>query len=146
MSSNKRSIQHSTTNKQLSARSKKFQHSLEMQFSIKFANIITNENLKLKKQINDLTRRIEFTDCKTRAFNILRNSLKCADTHADKTEFTKVCSDILNVSSIQQSAVKIGKNKYLFNMDSPAAIQTVLAAPYIDVVGRHLHFQLSLSG
>ena len=56
--------------------------------------VVTNENLKLKKEIKDLTTRIEFIDRKTLASNIVVDGLKCADTHAAKTEFTKVCSDI----------------------------------------------------
>ena len=88
--------------------------------------LLTNENLKLKIKIKDLTTRIDFLDRKTRASNIVVNGLKCTDTHAAKTEFTKVCSDILKVSPIPQSAVKIGKNKYQFNMDSLADIQLFL--------------------
>ena len=80
--------------------------------------MVTNENLKLKKAIKDLNTRIEFIDRKTRASNIVINGLKCGER-----EWTKVCSDILKVSTIPQLAVKIGKN-----MDSPATIQTVLAA------------------
>ena len=86
------------------------------------------ENMELKREMKKLASKLEFIDKKTRSSNIVVNGLQNTNALAAKTEFAKLCDEVLEVNLNINSTSVIGKNTVMFNLDSSAAVQKVLGA------------------
>lgn len=98
------------------------------------------ENNNLKREVKQLTSKMEMIDRKTRSANIVVNGLKNSDALAAKNEFAKLCTDVLEVDlSINNTSV-MGKNTVMFSLESTAAVQRILGAKR-KLKGRTIYIQ-----
>ena len=156
MNTGKRQLQHSPSEKPLQNNSKKFQNMsagdtftweglqtmLNATLEKKLEDVVKKqdfevikielddvkaENLKLRKEIKQLTSKIELIDRKTRSSNVVVNGLKSTNIQSANTEFSKLCNEVLDMNVNVTNTTIIGKNAVLFGLESHAAVQNVLA-------------------
>lgn len=90
---------------------------------------LKEENIKLKNDVKKLTSRLEYIDRRSRSANVVVGGLNVSNIQNAKAEFTKLCSDVLNVNIDVVSTRMIAAGKtFLFSLGSSTQAFNVVAA------------------
>lgn len=89
-------------------------------------NAVKAENEKLRLELSQLSARMERIDKKTRQSSVVVNGLKCVTPVEAKSEFKKLCSEVLSVNVNVSNCSKLGKKSFVFNMESTMMVQDLL--------------------
>ena len=102
--------------------------------------VVKVENNILRKEITKLTSRLEHIDRKTRTSNVVVTGLNCSNSQDAKADFSKLCSEVLDINTNISNSIMIGKRSFIFNLDSSSNVQKVLAAKR-KLKGRPIYIQ-----
>ena len=91
---------------------------------------VKQENAKLNEKVCQLEHRLEAIDRRSRFSNVVVNGLNCNDTETAKSEFQKLCKDVLKVNLNVTKPKIIGRNAVLFCLESSGAVQNLLSNKY----------------
>lgn len=102
--------------------------------------VVKVENNILRKEITKLTSRLEHIDRKTRTSNVVVTGLNCSNSQDAKADFSKLCSEVLDINTNISNSIMIGRRSFIFNLDSSSNVQKVLAAKR-KLKGRPIYIQ-----
>lgn len=90
---------------------------------------LKTENCKLKNDVKKLSSRLEFIDKNFRSTNIMVTGLNSNNIGEAKEDFSKLCSDVLQVNANVVSArVIVPKKSFCFSLESYIQAHSIIAA------------------
>lgn len=90
---------------------------------------LREENKQLKADIKILATRLEQIDRKSRCSSIVVGGLKSKDNQTAKSEFLKVCSEVLQVEvNVVSTRVLTKSNSFLFNLETSLQVNNIMTA------------------
>lgn len=90
---------------------------------------LQQENIQLKEEMKKLTSRLEIIDRRSRSSNVVVSGLTCTSSLLAKKEFTKICTEIMNVDVDVVTTRMVGSGRlFIFTLGSCIQTQKVLSA------------------
>lgn len=90
---------------------------------------LKEENKKLKNDVKKLTHRLETIDRRSRSSNVMVAGLSSNNIHTAKTEFLKLCSDMLKINiNIMSTRMIAGGRSFCFTLETSMQAYNVISA------------------